>query len=437
MQEKHHYKTSLMGLAACGLIILNGCKAPDLPGGPEVERVSAWNAEPAYHIGTAEELDEWMKQKTPSYIVHTPEDRWLNGFAECMNPFIVDWMQSDVGGGDSEYVMVHNVQVGGNPLLGISRHGTVKIQEQSIERIEYVIVRYALEGPARTGGHIQLRFVFKPDSRPQLFDANGNPDPVQPYLDDLMVSWEAWRPSNTPWKFISGLDPTQYELTARMYSGCQRFLNDSLRGAVWDCYPLQLPDHEEAEDMVLWCALIMGDSMARRTMTDMIMHDLKAEVGADFQNTWSKKQQDQMSRRLSWDEIPDNWFKATMQDADLTYHAIERSCISIGMLQIELAMERLYNEHDLGERKKIDWRPKGKIPDWFNDVVRGDGKGTYTQAPYAAFWALTHQEILPYKAYLPLKRADMLRKDEKGNIIRYRYGHKLTSPYGDINRNVM
>lgn len=425
----------LTGSLLC--ILLTGCRSTNLPPGPELKRVSAWNSNPSYSNGSVESVKRWLSSETPDSVIRTPEERWSNGFAGCMTPFLVDWQQSDLSGSDNEYVIVHNVQVDGNPLLGISRHATIRIPEQGIERIEYVIVRYALKGPAKTSGHIQLRFVFEENRRPQLLDEEGQPDRQQPYLDDLIVSWEAWRPTNTPWKFVTGLKPDQYALTARMYSGSQRFLNDSLRGAVWDCYPLQLPNHPEAADMILWCSLMMGDSMARRTLPDMVKQDLMSVLGDQHKNLWSEDEITEARKRLNWDEIPDDWFKDLMGNADLSYHALERSCISVGMLQIELAMERLYRENNLGEREKIDWVPEGKIPDWFSDIVRGDGKGTYKNAPYAAFWALTHKEILPYKAHLPLKRADMLKKDDKGNIIRYRYGHKLTSPYGDLSRNLM
>ena len=111
----------------------------------------------------------------------------------------------------------------------------------------YWRVGYYLKGLAKTSGHIQLRFVFKQDHRPQLLDENNQLDREQPYLDDLFLSWEAWRPTNTPWEFAKGLDPDQYALSARMYSGPQRFLNDSLRGAVWDCYPLNIPDADAAD----------------------------------------------------------------------------------------------------------------------------------------------------------------------------------------------
>ncbi len=424
------------GMLIAGL--LTGCKSPDLPAGPPLDRVTAWDSNPTYTYAREEKLMEWIEEDTPSSVIHTPENRWLNSFAACMEPFMVDWQQSDVSGSDEEYVIVHNVQVQGNPILGTSRLSTIRIPEHGIERIEYVIVRYGLKGPAKTSGHVQLRFIFKTDHRPLLYDRQGNPDLEQPYLDDLIVSWEAWRPTNTSWKFLAGLDPEQYGLTARMFSGNQRFLNDSLRGAVWDCYPLQLPEDEDAADMILWSCLIMGDSMARTTLSNMLREQLHLNDQEQIETKWTQEQKDQARQKLSWSEIPDDVFKDLLEGADYSYHAIERSCINLALLQIELAMERLYKEKDLGERdQQINWRPEGEIPDWFHEIVERDGEKVYLHALHAFFWALSHKEILPYKAYIPLKEAGMLQTDSKGHIIRYRYNHKTQSPYGNLRRNLM
>ena len=424
-------------LLMCGLF-LAGCKSRDLPVGPPLERVTKWDANPQYTYDAETAILQWLESDSKMLFefCHTPESRWDNGLAACMSPFMVNWEASDLSSPDHKFVIVHGVQVGGNPILGTSRHATIRIPVHGIERVEFVIVRYHLKGPARLSGHVQLRFVFKEDSRPQLFDKQGNPDPAQPYLDDLIISWEAWRPTNTSWKFIAGLDPEQYTLTPRMFSGNQRFLNDSLRGAVWDCYPLQLPDVEGAADMILLNGLIMGDSLARKTIPPMLRDELKVR-NSDLADKLDKKDLKQLHQQLDWDEIPDDWFKDLMKDADVSYHALKRSCISVSLLQIELALERLYNENELGIRKEIVWAPPGNIPAWFDKIVSDEESAGFFSGTRAFFWAMSNKEILPYKAYLPLKKADLLQTDKRGKIIRYRYGHKIGSPYGELSRNLM
>ena len=417
MKKRNHTKIffAIQLVLMTTFFILSGCKST-APVGPPLKRVEHWNKNPTYRIGTETDLLHWLEKGSSVSIIHTPQDRWSNSFAVCMSPFLVDWEASTISESTNEVIIVHNVQVGGNPLLGTSRYGTVRIREKSIERVEFVIVRYHLKGLAKTSGHIQLRFIFKENRRPELLDKNGNLDPGQPYLDDLFISWEAWRPTNTPWKFVEGLDPKQYALTARMYSGSQRFLNDSLRGAVWDCYPLKLPD-TDAADILLWDGLLMGDSLTRRTILDS-----------------NKNVSQKIKDELAWKKIPNDPLKKLLKTTDLSYHALERSCISLTLVQIEMAMQRIYSERNLGKRKKIKYSP-GETPEWFNDVARGDVK--FRHSLEALFWARQHKQILPNKAYLPLKEADLLQTDKKGKIIMYRYDHKNGSPYGELSRNLM
>ncbi len=56
-------------------------------------------------------------EDTPVSIVHTPEDRYPNGLSVCQGPFLVDWKNSDLKVPGEGYVVVHNVGVGGNPVL--------------------------------------------------------------------------------------------------------------------------------------------------------------------------------------------------------------------------------------------------------------------------------------------------------------------------------
>jgi len=419
MEKAKTGKKSLGGVwiavAAFGFA-LPGCKSA-VSIGPPLERVEEWNQNPVYNTHTEAELLQWLGKKAPEDVVYTPEDRWPNGFAVCMTPLLIDWANSNWTNPTNGFVVVRNVQVGGNPLLGNSRHATIRIPSPGIEHVELVVVRYHLEGPAKRSGHVQLRFVFKGNRRPELLDENGEPDPEQPYLDDLVLSWEAWRPTNTPWKFLAGLDPKQYALTARMYSGCQRFLNDSLRGAVWDCYPLKLPS-EEAAELLLWDGLVMGDLVARRSIEKLGNGGFSAA-----------------QNKVHPEQIPDGFIKDLLKNANMGYHALNRSCITMALSQIELTLRRI-NAGDTGtERTAISYSP-GKPPVWFDNIVSGE-KVSFSQAIKAFFWAKKHQQIFPYKSYLPLEDAGMLQTDKKGKIIMYRYGHRIGSPYGGLKRNLM
>ncbi|MDF7826128.1 hypothetical protein P4B35_19005 [Pontiellaceae bacterium B12227] len=428
----------LLLLTGISLSLLCGCRSSKLPDGPELARVEQWNASPEFYDVNSDIILDWLEDDTPTAVIQTPDDMLPNGLAASMLPFLVDWKDSKLQSAEERYVLVHNIQLSGNPILGISRNASVRIPVGGLERIEYVIVRYYLKGFAKYTGHVQLRFIFKEDQRPSVLGKDGLPDPDVPFLDDLILSWEAWRPPLTGYNFIKGLDPEEgYALTARLYAGGQRFLNDSLRGAVWDCYPLELPDHDRAEDLVLFAGLMMGDAVGRRTISDMLNEGrLKDETG-EIASEWTTKGLKQARGRLDWDQVPDDIIKEYMKKADISYHMFSRSCISVTHAQIELAMDRLYDDEDLGPRKQIDFN-KGTIPKWFDDVRDGNVWGIIKGAPGAWIWISRHSDLMPYRSYVPLEDAGLLKMDPRGKKPEaYRYGHKGVVPYGALKRNLM
>jgi len=413
-KKKCVLKGFFVGVAS--VVLLGGCSS-SIPVGEPLARVQEWNKHPVYNKHTEKQMLDWLKQKTPRETVYTPEDRWPNEFAVCMTPLLINWKSSKWKDQTNGFVLVRNVQIGGNPIRGRAIYGTVRIPVRAVERVELVVVRYHLKGPARRDGHVQLRFVFNKDHRPEILNANGKQDSTQPFADDLIISWESWRPSNTKWEFVKGLNPKEYALTARIYLGCQRFLNDSLRGAVWDCYPLKLSDKKTA-DLLLWDALVMGDLVARKS--------LKQITNNSFKSAQSK---------IHPEQVPDGFIKDLLKNADISYQALNRSCISMALAQIELTMRRIDQGNTGTKRTAISYSP-GKPPVWFERIALGE-KRSIGQAFHALFWAGEHEQIFPYKAYLPLKEAGLLQTDKKGKIIKYRYGHKIGSPYGKLMRNLM
>lgn len=426
------------GLAIWGFasLALLGCSSSKAPEGAPLDRVAAWNENPTYRQTGGAELLEWVATDTPVTIIHTPEDELPNGLASVMAPLLVDWNHSKLDGEDSQYVVVHNVQVAGNPLLGISRHASVLIPVGGIEKIEYVIVRYHLEGFAKYAGHTQLRFVFEAGSKPVLLGPDGTPDKEQPQLDDLVLSWEAWRDAQSSYSFSRGLEEDGYRLTPRLYSGAQRFLNDSLRGAVWDCYPLKLADDEQANDYVLFAGLIMGDAVGRRVISEMLDTKLLNDASGEIARALGDDNLAKARGRLDWEQVPKDVIAEYMKDADISYHTFDRSCISVSLAQIDVAMERLHQEKNLGPRKRVKAGTE-EIPKWFDDLRNKDTWNVIKGAPRAFFWIQRNKDLLPYKAYLPLEEADLLYMDEKGKPIMYRYKHDQASPYGALKRNLM
>lgn len=428
----------LSGMLVCAL---SGCTTSKAPPGPPLDRVQEWHENPEYNTGSGDTLLEWIKSKAPELTVYTPEYRWPNGLAMSMTPFLIDWEDSQWESAEetdstNRFIWVHNVYVSGNPILGKTRLATIRIPLGGIKTVEFVLVRYHLKGLSKTGGHVQLRFVFQEYSRPQVLNADGSIDRNQPYLDDLILSWEAWRPTGNSWDFKTGLDPENYLLTARMFAGNQRFLQDALRGAVWDCYPLDLSAHKDAADTVLLSGLLMGDTLGRNLVWGMLEDGLIKDPTDEVKKNWKAGDKLQARKMFAWEEIPEYPGKDPSIKVEPGYHALESSCINLTLEQIDLAMEHMHEKHNLGPRTEIAVAPTS-IPKWFDDVADGNLWGTIFRAPHALFWLMRHKEVLPYKAYLPLKEAGLLRLDEKGKVIFYRYDYKASSPYGSLKEKIM
>jgi len=426
-------KNFVLGVFAF-VVLVAGCRSPKVEEGVALERISRWDKDPKYTKYNTQMLHKWLSVPTPVSFVHTPKDLMPNGFARCMNPFLVDWKDSNITESDDGYIIVRNVLVGGNPILGIGRYACIKIPSHGVKQIELVIVRYGFSGFKKYSGHVQLRFIFREDRRPVLLGSDGKPDREYPLIDDLMISWEAWRAPMASYSIMQGLKTEDgYALTARMYTGAQRFLNDSLRGAVWDCYPLDLPNHDEAVNAILYAGLVMGDAIGRRAILQM---EEKLASEEKVKTEWNEEDLSKVRGILDWNEIPDSILKDALKKTNLSYNTFNRSCISFTLNQINVGMKHLFEEKKIKQEILVKATP-GEIPDWFNEVLNKNRWKAIATAPSAFFWILNHSEVLPYKAYVPLEKAGLLKRNSKGELIIYRYDYKKTTPYGTIHRNLM
>jgi hypothetical protein len=428
-------------LCLCGAVLISGCSSNKVPDGPPLARVTQWYEHPDYQWGDKETLQEWLNTPTPLITAYNPNNRWPNGMAASMTPFMVDWEHSTWNAADkavqtNTYVIVKNAYIEGNPIIGQVELATIRIPEGAVKAVEFVIVRYSLKGFAKTGGHVQLRFIFDENNRPQVLNSDGSLNNDKPYLDDLFISWEAWRPTQDAFTFKQGFRMGDYRLTPRMYSGSQRFLQDLLRGAVWDCYPLDLTKAEHMGDTILGSGLLLGDGIARKQIGEIIESELAAESAAEIQTSWNKQDQNRALRMVGIEGIPDSPIKPFIEEVNPGYQILQQSCINAALKQINLAMKYLYQEQNLGPWVGIDVSPK-KIPQWFDDVNEGNTWGSIYNAPYALFWFLGHKEIMPYKAYIPLKNAGLLELDKHGKPVFFRYGLKESSPYGPLKDRIM
>jgi hypothetical protein len=412
---------------------LNSLRPPD---GAPVPRVAAWYENPVHHEQTGKELLNWLSKEAPIESTMTPQDRLPNGLASGMMAILVDWEASRPDDADSGFHTVHNVTVGGSAVLGRLTHATVKIPTRSIQCVEYVIVKQAVHGPVSKGGHGQLRFVFDPDNRPKILGPEAEALFRDPYVDDLIMSWEAWRPPLMMWDYEAGLDPKNFTLTARLTAGHVRFTNDALRSNFWHCYPLALPEVEGAADTVLHTALLMGDALMRRVIGEMVDLEQIDSTTIPDAECWSGEDICKLKSKLSWDQIPDDDAREQFSTDDISYHLLERSCIALALAQIDFAMEWIHQNHDLGPRRRVNIAPD-TLPEFFDSIVAKDRKGALRGMPEALEWFSTHQTVLPGKSFRLLEDAGLLKQDDRGKTINYVYDVNRVTPYGRLNNNLM
>jgi hypothetical protein len=384
-----------------------------------------------------EEILNLIKEPWPFVRVKVSSDVFPSGLAIAMVPAIVDWQRSSIGPGDDNYFIVRNVNFGGNPVSGHTTLTTVRVPCTGVVAAEYVEVCGRILGRDAVAEHGQIRLVFAKNRRPVVLDQNGEPFSNNPYLDDLVFSYEAWRPPTTEFDPRLGLNPKTYALTLRCYGGCQRFLEDGLRDKFWACYPLQLPDVPEALDDLLYTCLTFGDSLARHTVRFLLRHP--DHHFARNPSDYAEPDQElvrQLRTKLAADQVPENSI-AEITGGEISYHLLLRSCITMALTTIDAGADRTHQRYPvLGERPHLQIGPES-LPSWVADIAFADKLHTLLRIPALIYWVAKHQEVFPSSGATSLDRASLLRRGEDGSPVRYQYSLGADTPYGQLRNNLM
>lgn len=405
----------------------------DLPA-PPVPRLTQPEQQEVRPVSSIALLD-WGRHPTPVLMIDVPKDALPNGLALSMLPFLVDWSQTEIAGPDPQ-VRVRNVSVGGNPTVGENLLATIDVPITGIEDVQWCLTPDRnKKGKDTAMGHAQLRFVFRPDNRPVVLGEDGAPLTLVKPLDDLILSWEAWRPPRTRYDPIAGMDPSTYALTARAYSGKARWLGDALRGNPWHCYPLKLPEVGDAFAAVLMTGLLGGDAMARRTLDAMVQAGELNIPNADELTDFTQADAERIRATFSTDALPEDPLTHLMGKADLSYQLLERSCITQSLGVIQLALIRLHREHDLGPAPDMHIVPKD-LPDWVANLSTAGTGEMLGYLPGAVLYVMKNHQIIPGNAYRILEDADLLYEKD-GQPLYYSYFFTEETPYGKLRDNMM
>ncbi|MEM7145355.1 MAG: hypothetical protein AAF591_09480 [Verrucomicrobiota bacterium] len=404
---------------------------------PLTPRAAAIQSKSEPRKADADTLLAWSRRDTPVLSINSPVDALPNGLAMAMAPFLVDWEKSQLEGNPDDFYLVHNVVVGGNQARGTLLLGTVRVPANGVESVEWNFVITRIKGRDTLGGHGQLRFIFKEDALPVVLDHDGNPLHGNAEIDDLIFSWEAWRPPGTRWEMLPELDPETFALTVRCYDGAERFLNDTVFGHAWGCYPLKLPDVPGAERDQLHTCLILGDALARRTAQAIVEDKKKYDTGARPEEI--QQELALLHQQLSTDAMPDEPLVYHAGNQDLSYHLLLRSCITQALAAIDLGMEKTYRKNNLGERPPLQYAPE-TLPDWICELAHGDGTnempGLLAKIGPTVRWLRDNTQVIPGNAYRILDDGGVLQHDEDDSLIRFYYRADLMTPYGAIPTNV-
>jgi hypothetical protein len=412
---------------------------PPAPTAPLIPSRATAPAPPRAAVST-ETILRWGLDDAPIAVANMATDALPNGLALAMLSIVVDWERSRLEV-ESPYVLLRHVRIGGNPVTGRNVLGTVRVPLDGFEDVQWCLTPNRSAGGRDTVsmGHAMLRFLFSDDDRATvegLADMEGAAG-IAPRIDDLLLSWEAWRPPQTPYDPVASLDANTYSLTVRGYTGAQRFLDDAVRGNPWVCYPLALPETDDAHRAVFLVAVAMGDSLLRRVLHSM------AEDGTLDRSAIERLVAELDEARLARlqavyapNEVTGDPMAALLGQADLSYQLLERSCITQSLTAVQWALQRLHRKHELGPAPRLEIVPDG-LPPWINDLAHAPPAEMAARLPGALWYIARNQRVLPGKAWQILQEAGLLKEQRNGGVLSYYYDPRDQTPYGAIEINLM
>jgi hypothetical protein len=367
--------------------------------------------------------------------VRTQQDAFPNGLSVAMAPVLVSWLSPSAGFGSEDYYLVRNVNVLNNPVEGITLLGTVKVWAESVESVELVMVISKVVGRETPGGHAMLRFIFRQDRRPMVLGADGKPFTNDFVFDDIVLSWEAWRPPRASFDPVAGLDPSTYALTPRCFAGSVRCLADAVLDRPWHCYPLNLPDVDNAKDELLYVSLVLADAVARQTTLSIIEEHI--EKGRNFPEDYPGPELEDwetLAEELSKTEVPENPIDDILSGS-IRYQLLERSCITMALQSVDWANQRIHERAGLGEPRRIRISPK-TMPAFLSALAAGKRSAALLRVPAALHWLINNHTVIPSLAPSLLDEAGLLCR-ENGQIVKSHYDNRRRTPYGSISEHLI
>jgi len=366
--------------------------------------------------------------ETPTIRVRTTRDVLPGGYSAAMAPILIDWNRSDLTEGDAT-IMIRNVNAGGNPVSGVTVLRTVRLHPDKVSRVEWVLV--PLGGP-RAISHGQLRFVFE-EGGAEFVQAEHESVGEPEVLEDLVLSWEAWRPPGVDYDMVQGLDHNVYELSLRAYSGPQRFLEDALGKRDWENFTLQLPGGRAGLVELLLVSLALGDGAARHSIGWMLDRAEDAWVASGPSN-----EREGGDAIAEWRELRDRMRSAGAPTSDeridmrgkTGYQTLLRSCATMALYAIDVTVSRLIERGVTAE----GMRPTREAnleedPEWMTQMAGASVAGLVVRAPRTLEFVIANPASIPGKIPGMLDKAGLLVR-EGDEPVSVRYSMDTVTPWG-------
>jgi hypothetical protein len=359
------------------------------------------------------------------YRVRTTRDVLPGDFSAAMAPMLVDWAHSDLS--DDGFIVIRNINHGGNPVSGVTVLRSARIRPHMIKAAEFVMV--PLGGPEAVS-HGQIRFVFEAGGAEFIGSAKTIGEPV--VLEDLVLSWEAWRPPGVDFDILIGMDHRNFELTMRAYSGPQRFLEDALGPRDWNTYFLKLPGGKRGFAELLLVGLALGDGAARHSIGRMLQQaeDEWAAQGPDAApgSVNATEQWRMLKERADKEKLAADDSRIEMT-GKTGYQSLLRSCATMALYTIDVAVARLIEEGVPHEGMRPTQAPKiDNEPEWLAELADADIAGIFARAPKTLRFVRANPTSIPGKIPGALDAAGLL-VHENGKPIKRHYSMTAETPW--------
>ncbi len=389
---------------------------------------------------TPEQLLTRVHRKNEPLRLRTATDVLPGGYAAAMAPVMIDWDASRPED-DDPFVIIHNLNHGGNPVDGTTVFCSARIPLNGVEAVEFILLPLDRIGKEGLVQHGQLRFVFAADRQVELLNYGDEKMGSDGYIRDLVFSWEAWRPPDEGYDVMTGMDPSAYLLSPRAFSGPTRFLDDALGKRDWFSHRLRLPNGHAGLVELLMTNLALCDGVARHAVSKIM------KQGEDEWASQAPQTDGEAKGSLAdWEELrgvvaPKNVTADTLinlPDRDLAYQTLLRSCATMALYTINVAVDRLVaaghtDGLDLDQRMLPDL---GVQEEWMTELADTNLKGIFLRAPAAVRYLRENPQAFPKKIPKQLERAGLLEFEE-GKVRKHHYSLDGITPYGTLKENLI